>query len=330
MKESDLMNKKHLSTGKKLLVILFLSCFLIFFGIMLGFFIKTSYLSVFDHNKEDMTYEFIISLGFTIISSIPFFILAMILLHDYEPKKNKKTKKWYIDKICVCLIPVWITASAVIMSFSGEDNIYSIIGFVMFVLIGIIATPNVIGYAIKDMKNWEIILKSNGNLHKGNPTKDFYKVGSKVPFEKKLYLSVIKIQLLDIWAVITFLLFFVILGLFSITHESSYSGGILSAVIHVKAQRADGYLFFILLFIASFWIPILAYYITNTIYKLRVVRKHKYIAYHVIRINNNGKFYKYNYCTCVGIKAKNVHNTKATLVFIPDEVLLFPDKEDNT
>ena len=339
MKESDLMNKKHLSTGKKLLVALFLSCSLIFLGIMLGFFIKTSYLSIFNHSKEDMMYDFIISLGFTIIAAIPFSIFSLILLRDYESKKNKKTKKWYIDKICVILVPVWITASAVVMSFNGEDAIYSAIGFIMFVLIGIIVTPNVIGYAIKDMKNWEIILKSNGNLHKGKPIKDFYKVGSKVPFEKKLYLSVIKIQLLDIWAVITFLLFFVILGLFSITHESSYSGGILSAVIHVKAQRADGYLFFILLFIASFWIPILAYYITNTVYKLRVVRKHKYIAYHatiknvdgyVIHINDNGKFFKYNYCTCVGIKAKNVNNTKATLVFIPDEVLLFPDKEDNT
>lgn len=342
MKESDLMKKKNLSTGKKLLVALFLSCSLIFLGIMLGFFIKTSYLSIFDHSKEDMTYDFIISLGFTIISAIPFFIFSMILLRDYESKKNEKTKKWYIDKICVLLVPVWITASAVVMSFVGkeEESIYSAIGFIMFILIGIIVTPNIIRYAINDMKNWENVFKTRGNLHKGYPTKDFYKVGSKVPFERKLYFSVIKIQLLDIWTVIIVLLFFVILGLFSMTHENSpSSGGILSAVVRVKSERADGYLFFILLFITSFWIPILAYYITNTVYKLRVVRKHKYIAYHVIvksvdgyviRINNKGKFFKYNYCTCVGIKAKNVNNTKATLIFIPDEVLLFPDKENDT
>ena len=84
-------------------------------------------------------------------------------------------------------------------------------------------------------------------------------------------------------------------------------------------------------------IPIFAYYITNAVYKLRIVKRHEYIVYHAIvdkvdtlklRINNSGMHYEYDYCSCVGIRAKNINKTKAILIFVPDDLLLFPDNEE--
>ena len=95
--------------------------------------------------------------------------------------------------------------------------------------------------------------------------------------------------------------------------------------------------FFGAILIVTFAIPIIAYYITNAVYRLRIVRHHEYIAYHAIvnrvdgytiKINQDGRNYRYDYCSCVGIRAKNVNDTGATLIFIPDDVLLFPDKSD--
>ena len=71
--------------------------------------------------------------------------------------------------------------------------------------------------------------------------------------------------------------------------------------------------------------------------KIRVVKNHEYIAYHAIvpSVNNGrigiyhkGKQFTYKYCTCVGIKEKEVKDTKAILVFVPDDVFLFPENEE--
>ena len=71
--------------------------------------------------------------------------------------------------------------------------------------------------------------------------------------------------------------------------------------------------------------------------KVKVVKKHEYIAYHAIVpsvhngkifIWNNNKHYSYKYCTCVGIRERNVKDTPATLIFVHDDVFIFPDSED--
>ena len=95
----------------------------------------------------------------------------------------------------------------------------------------------------------------------------------------------------------------------------------MNAYFHTSSIRSEGYMFFGAVFLAAFWIPIFAYYITNAIYKLRVVKAHEYIVYHAIvdkvdtfkiRIHNSGFHYKYDYCSCVGIKAKDVNKTRIT------------------
>ena len=96
---------------------------------------------------------------------------------------------------------------------------------------------------------------------------------------------------------------------------------------------------FILLVIAVFGFPVLVYYLTNAIYKLRTVAGHKYMAYHAvvksvnsykIKIERDGRKYEYKYGTLVGMKENQIKDTPATLIFIPDDVLVFPDEVVNS
>ena len=206
----------------------------------------------------------------------------------------------------------------------------------MFLSIGILTTPNVVLYALNDMKNWKDIFSKNGNLGNSKKPSQFYKMSAPVSFERKIFYRVLREQLLDISTVIVIILFFVIGYLLNHSSVLEIKGDLLYSYSHTKSIRTEGYMFFGAVFLAAFWIPIFAYYITNTVYKLRVVKRHEYIVYHAIvdkvdtfkiRINNSGFHYKYDYCSCVGIKAKDVNNTKAILIFVPDDLLLFPDNE---
>ena len=331
------MKDKHLSTGKKLLVALFFSISVIFLGIFLGFFIKYFYLGITTHNN-DLIDESLMFLVASFIIGIIFFITIIILLKDYDRNKKEKNKKWYIDKILFALTPVWITVATVLFSFGYEENesIYILFSVILFLIIGILTTPNVILYALNDMKNWKSIFYNKGNIAKHKMVADFYMMTTPVSFERKIYFAVIKEQLLNIFTVILCIMLFIIIGLFNSSYEAiGTPGNIIYAIIHTRAVRMEGYFFFGSVFIAAFWIPIFAYYITNALYKLRIVKRHEYIAYHAIvdkvdtskiSINNSGVHYKYDYCACVGIKSKNINKTKSILIFIPDDLLLFPDK----
>ena len=188
----------------------------------------------------------------------------------------------------------------------------------------------------QNMKNWKSIFYNNGNFSKHKRITGFYMMQNPVPFERKIYFAVLKEQLLNISTVALCIMIIIIIALFNGANEGTGTpGNVFYAVMHTRSVRAEGYFFFGAVFLAAFWIPIFAYYITNALYKLRIVRRHEYIAYHAIvdkvdtfkiRINNSGVHYKYDYCSCVGIKSKNINKTNATLIFIPDDLLLFPDK----
>ena len=331
------MKDKHLSTGKKLLVALFFSISVVFLGIFLGFFIKYFYLGITTHNNDliDESFMFLVA---SFIIGIIFFITIIILLKDYDRNKKEKNKKWYIDKILFALTPVWITVATVLFSFGYEENesIYILFSVILFLIIGILTTPNVILYALNDMKNWKSIFYNTGNIAKHKMVAGFYMMTTPVSFERKIYFAVIKEQLLNIFTVVLCIMLFIIIGLFNSSYEAiGTPGNIIYAIIHTKAVRMEGYFFFGSVFLAAFWIPIFAYYITNALYKLRIVKRHEYIAYHAIvdkvdtfkiSINNSEVHYKYDYCACVGIKSKNINKTKSILIFIPDDLLLFPDK----
>ena len=334
------MKKKKLSVGKKLLVMLLFSVSIISLGIFLGFFIKFLYLGIInnDIDKIDMS---LMSLVVSFIVGLVFFITLIILLRDYDRNKREKNTKWYVDKVLLSLIPVFITIATVLFSFYSETNevAFLLFSILLFLLIGIVTTPNIVLYALNDMKDWKKnIFYKNGNLNVCNKKiiKGFYMMHAPVSFERKIYFAVIKEQLLNIFAVFIYIMLFIIIHLLNSAYEGGVNpGNVVHAVLHTRAIRAEGYMFFVSVFLASFWIPLFAYYITNAIYKLRIVKRREYIAYHAIvdkvdsfkiRINNSGVHYKYDYCSCVGIKSKNVNKTPAILIFVPDDLFLFADK----
>ena len=330
--------KKTISTGKKLLIALIFSISAVFFGILLSFSIKYFYLWIITQDKYNFD-ESMIGLVFSLIIGLVFFKTLSILLKDYDRNKKEKNAKWYVDKVFAALILVWITIAVVLMSFYAEEEDigYLVFSITTFIIIGISVTPNTVLYALNDMKNWKNIFYNNGNLYHHKRVDGFYMMQAPVPFERKLYFAVLKEQLLNLSTVAIFIILFIMIDLFSKSYESVTPGNIISAVVHTKSIRADGYFFFGSVFLASFWIPIFAYYIANAVYKLRVVRRHEYIVYHAIvdrvdtfkiRINNRYVNYAYDYCTCVGVKSKNINKTKAILVFVPDDLLLFPDNEE--
>ena len=333
------MKKKSLSTGKKFLVAILFSISTIFLGILLGFFIKYLYLGIIS-NDNDAIFASLIFLIFPFILGLIFTITLMILLHNYDKSKKEKNIKWYVDKFLLALTPVWITVAMVFFSFFQEEGegLYLIFSIIIFLCIGILTTPNVVLYALDDMKNWQKIVTKNGNLAYCKKAHGFYKIYPPVSFERKIYFAILKDQILNLYTVALCIVFFIVLALLSGPHENAeISGNIFYAIIHTRSVRAEGYLFFGAVFFAAFWIPIFAYYITNAVYKLRVVKRHEYIAYHAIvnkvdtfkiTIKNSGVNFKYDYCSCVGIKSKDVNNTKSILIFVPDDMLLFPDTEE--
>lgn len=321
---------KTLSIGKKLIAIMLLSCSLVGLGFSVGF-----------------SFQNIYSLGIAVPAGIIAFISLLILLKDYKiEKKGKtatKTTKWYVDKFFVALVPVWVLSAIILISTGYDENetiMYA--GFLMFPVISILIAPNAVFYALKDMKGWKRIFTGNGNLDRFKDNEDFYTVKVPVSFEKRLFLAVVRDQILNINAAVAVMVIAAVCGLISILTYDSHSvspGNVIGAIFYVRVRRGTGYMAFILLLVLVFGFPLFVYYITNAIYKLRTVAKHKYIAYHAIVKNVNtykmivdcdGRHYEYKFGTLVGMREKHVKDTPAVLIFIPDDVFIFPDKTVKT
>ena len=219
----------------------------------------------------------------------------------------------------------------VFMLGKDESSINYLIGFGIFPLIGIISTPNIVKHAKNDTQKWKDIFYSKGNLNSTKETADYYRVNTPVSFEKKILLAVYKGQFLNVLVVIGIMLLVIGLCIHYVMREHGYTGNIISNLIELKAKKAIGGMFFLMIFFLAFGIPIIAYYVSNALKKIRVVRNHEYIAYHVIvqsvnsgriSIYDKNKHYSYKYCTCVGIKEKDVHLTPATLIFYRDMIFI--------
>ena len=211
------------------------------------------------------------------------------------------------------------------------------IGFAIFPFIGICTTPNIVKHVKNDTSSWKKIFYKNGNLYTIKNSPDYYRVKAPVEFEKKILSAVRKHQILNVLVVIGVMLVIVFLGINYMTRDHSYTDNLIKNLMITRNRRNFGFIFFMMIFFLAFAIPIIAYYVSNALKKIRVVRDHEYIAYHAIvpSVNNGrigiyhkGKQFTYKYCTCVGIKEKEVKDTKAILVFVPDDVFLFPENEE--
>ena len=321
---------KSLPIGIKLLLILLFSCSVVAFAVSAAF-----------------AFQDVYSLAIAVPSGIAAFVILMILLKDYKPadkakskkKTPKKTTKWYVDKIIAALVLLGVVFAVFLIAVgAGENEPVMYAGFLLSPLISILIAPNAVLYALKDMKDWKGIFYGKGNLGSFKDNKVFYWVKTPVAFEKRLFWAVVKDQILNIGAAITLMVFAAGAGLFSILTYDSHSvapGDILGAIFYVRVRRGTGVMAFILLLVVVFGFPLFVYYITNAINKLRIIAGHKYMAYHAVvksvntykvRIDSDGRTYEYKYGTLVGMREKQVQDTPATLIFIPDDVLIFPDE----
>ena len=324
---------KPFSIGVTLLLIFILSCTFVAASISMGFLFDALITFIIGEKAaEKLAICFILTAVLVTILLALFFTL---IRHRRTEKKYLVTES-YANAALIVLVFLAIGAAVTLIALGNNDLDY-LLAIVIFPTVGIITTPNAVRYALKDIKKWEKIFYSNGNLHRCKEDENFYKVKAPVSFENKLFWAVFKNQVLDHVVVICLMLLIVNSAIIRILYDSHKAApGLIGAIVHVRFERAGGFLFFALIFIAAFGIPILVYYITNAVCRLRVVKKHTYIAYHAIvknvrsykiTINHDGRKYSYKYATCVGIREKNVHDTKAVLVFIPDDVLVFPDKD---
>ena len=320
--------RKKLSIGILLMLILLFSIIFLCFGICIGFLI--------DAFLNESIDDILINLLFTLIVGIIYFVLLFILIRDKEIE-NVKPVKWYIDKILISLtVNLIITALTVFTLQSGEGVINYLVGFAIFPFIGIITTPNVIKYVIKDTEKWKHIFYKNGNLENTKKLDKYYRVKPPVAFEKKLLFAVYKNQFLNVLVVIGVMAVIIFLSVNYMATDHSYTDNVITNIIQIRANRSFGCIFFSMIIFLTFGIPIIAFYISNSLKKIRIVRNHEYIVYHAIVTSvDNSKItifdgnihYTYKYCTCVGIKEKNINRTPATLIFVPDDVFLFPDNE---
>ena len=319
--------RKELPILVLLIIILMFSCTFIGFGVCIGLLVNT----IINHINNLLS-----NIVLTIIVGIVYMVLLLILMRNSDSEKNKPTK-WYINNILMSLIFTLII-SAVTIFISGDDNsiINYIVGFLIFPLIGIITTPNIVKYVKNDTEKWKHIFYKKGNLHTVNDD-NYYRVKTPVKFENKILSTIYKEQIKNILVVVGIMTIVIALGIHHMVVDSNFSNNIVSSYMNYRARKSSGFMFFLMIFFLAFGIPIIAYYITNVIKKIKVVKNHEYIAYHAIvpRVSNGkiciyykNKNYKYNYCTCVDIKEKNIKSIPMTLIFVPDDVLLFPDNEE--
>ena len=325
-----------MGTKKKIILIILFPIALMIFAMCNGFFLDVLLEAII---RKSVLADLGIYGSITVISGIVEVAIMHALLKGYDKvAEKKKTLKWYFDKQLIPMFVVGITSALVLITKRNDDNegLYRVIGAAMFPLMGITATPNVVRYALREMKNWKDAFYKTGNLHKSKDSKDFYRVRKPLPCEGRMCFTVVRNQLMILVGVILIMLLIVYAYISSRSVPDSVpAGDIAQAVIFVRRRRGQGPLFFMMIFVVTFAISIIAYCITYTAKKLRVILRHEYIAYHVIvkkvedstvTVEQDGRVFHYKDCSCVGIQAKKINNIGATLVFIPDDVLLVPDE----
>lgn len=217
-----------------------------------------------------------------------------------------------------------LAVTGVALFFAGgiNDNIPLIfVGVGMLPAAGIVITPLSVKEAFNDNKSWKSKFSDQRNrLYKAGMLKS---VSDMSPYQNKLIWGVRRLALRNL-LVLVLILGAVLVGSF----------------LGIKNRSSDNeFLSFILLIgIVTFGIPISAYNIACSVCRIRTVKRCEYNAYHTVVKGANGmhmwimddkeRVFKFDYCKRLGIRAKNIHDTELILVFVPDEVYLLPNIEE--
>lgn len=238
--------------------------------------------------------------------------------YTHTKRKTHEKGKRFLNIALILLMVVWYIAAFVlwINGSDHDDMTVMFAGIGMFPLGGLIISPNAVMYALKDLKGWRRIFTKQ-RLPEND---DFYEMKAPSDLHKPLSRAVLKEQLLNsavmIAAPVVLLVF------------SGY------AALHARYYRTQGWGAFIFFAVLVFGLPFFSYSLTNFVYRLMVVKRKEYIAYHAIvngmhnsrlTIIHNSKYIVYKYSNCVGMNSKDVCNTPGIIIYVPDEVYFFPD-----
>lgn len=217
----------------------------------------------------------------------------------------------------IVLMLMWYIV-AIFLLIEGADSMPMMFtGIGMFPLGGLIMSVNSSKYALKDLKGWRRIF-TKPKLPQND---EFYVVDDPSFLHKALTRAVLREQFLNtvVMIVVPIVLMF-------------FSGYV---ALHARFSRTVGRAGFVFAFILIFGLPLFFYSLTNFVYRLRIVKRREYIAFHAIvrGIHDNRLtiIYKstncvFKYSNCVGMLAKEVNDTPGIIIFVPDEVYFFPDK----
>ena len=337
-KKKNTQGKKEFPIGIKLLLILLGSAAFVFFCLGTAAMVDGIIALAAHEATEEEMLQYVLLIA--ILGPVHlFFYLSLILGRMPFTKKDKK-ESYREDIIGIyAIIMVLSTVFLFAESRRNDQNLDLIVAVLMFPSAGFMVMPMVIKKEIGDLRNWKKLFYGNGNLDTCKENSLFYKADVPVAFEKILYRAVMKYLLLDAIVVIAVSALIIFPTFYWITN--GYSRGnssVLFALRYVRLRRRTGLMVFLTIILIAFGPAIAAFYLTNFIYRLRVVRKREYIAYHaVVNSVNNSKIniygekchYTYKYATCVGMREEDIHDTPATLVFVPDNVFIFPDEKFN-
>lgn len=261
-------------------------------------------------------------------------------------EKESRTLNWYINRILIVMtILFFLTGVVITLNAAVTDNTKNLmLGLACIPATGIIITPNIVLYAIKENRSWKDRLfkdkRGRSFAQQIMQDKSFCEITDPSPYHSKVVRGVIREAVKSFLLMIVFILVGFVVAVFILVDESELSEWVAfrrwgrNAYKYDVDAIADIGAFAFILGLVIFLIPILAYFITATVCRIRTVRSGEYIAYRtliskidrgeVIVKGSQGKKYEFRHCKRVGIKAKKVHDTKAVLVLVPDRELLLP------
>ena len=322
-RKNEASGKKEIPIGIQLILILLGASLFILFCVGTGVMIDAIVAIILEGTNLDGFENYIWRIVPVGIAHI-FFFIAFCL--DGIPGLKKSKGESFREDILGMFLIVMGFSSVVLMALAAkyDRDIDGIIAMLILPAIGIVITPKWVKTAVKKIDKWEDSQKSKTHF---KDDEFFYRLKTPVSFEKRLYFEVFKNQFkfLFIGFGVVLLLIVIVLHVFSgdsIPSEKISDGGALFALVAFFG-------------IAIFGIPLFAVFMTNSICKLRIVKKHKYQAFHIIAkraddkkliVERGTNIQSYEYPICVGIRKKDVKDTRATMIIMPDMVMVFPDK----
>ena len=253
-----------------------------------------------------------------------FFFIAFCL--DGIPGLKKSIGESYREDILGMFLIVLAISSVELMALASKYNrdIDGVIAMLILPCIGIVITPKRVKNAINKIKEWE---ESQRNNNKRRKDEADYKLRKSDAFAKQLYWVVFKHQFKNLFLGIGVVIFLLLLAIHKFSGNTMPVGRF--------AERGALFALVTFIMIAIFGIPVFVVFMTTSICRLKLVKNKRFQAYHVIAKRADDKklvieggvgAQQYEYPVCVGIRKKDVHDTKAVLVLLPDLVMIFPEE----